>query len=332
MSQGLDDLLDHARRSTVLVVGDVMLDAYLWGRVDRISPEAPVPVVHVQQRSARLGGAANVALNLHALGATPIVLSVIGDDAAADTLVQCAREADLGTNGLVRSAARPTTVKTRVISGHQHVVRVDEESTAALDAQEEQALLARIRTTIAERKPNAVVIEDYDKGVLTGATIAGTIEAAKAAGIPVAVDPKLRNFMRYKGVSLFKPNVKELREGLKVEVHGADIASVRRAVERLEQELQNSATMVTLSEHGVYVHDERGEHHLAAHPRKIVDVSGAGDTVIAVATLALAHGLPLDRIAALSNLAGGLVCEEVGVVPIHLGRFRQEAAATAILP
>lgn len=326
MSKGLDALLEHARRSTVLVVGDVMLDAYLWGRVERISPEAPVPVVHVQERSARLGGAANVALNLHALGSTPVVVSVIGDDATADTLTACCKEAGLDTSGLIRSGARPTTVKTRVISGHQHVVRVDEESTRALDAQEETKLIERIAAVIAERKPAAVIIEDYDKGVMTANTIVGTVAAAREAGIPVAVDPKLRNFLRYQGVTLFKPNVKELREGLKVDVMGGDIGSVRHAVERLEQELRNTMTMVTLSEHGVYAHDQAGEHHLPALPRKIVDVSGAGDTVIAVAALALAHGLPLDRIAALSNLAGGLVCEEVGVVPIDVDRFRREAA------
>jgi len=331
MSKGLDALLAQARRSTVLVVGDVMLDAYLWGRVDRISPEAPVPVVHVQQRSARLGGAANVALNLHALGATPIVMSVIGDDATADTLTTCFASAGLDPTGLIRSKARPTTVKTRVISGNQHVVRVDEESTRALDAQEEARLVERIRAVIAQRGPAAVIIEDYDKGVMTANTIAGTIEAARQQGIPVAVDPKLRNFLRYRGVTLFKPNVKELREGLKVDVNGADIDSVRRAVERLEQELQNTMTMVTLSEHGVYAHDKNGEHHLPAHKRRIVDVSGAGDTVIAVAALALAQGLPVDRIAALSNLAGGLVCEEVGVVPLELDRFRREAEAATIL-
>lgn len=330
MSRTIDGFLEHARRSTVLVVGDVMLDAYLWGRVDRISPEAPVPVVHVQERSARLGGAANVALNLHALGSSPIVVSMVGDDGAADSLSTCFREASLATEGLMRSSARPTTVKTRVISGHQHVVRVDEESTNELDAEEEKKLLALITRTINERKPEVVILEDYDKGVLTPATIAGTIAAAQQAGIPVAVDPKLRNFLRYRGVSLFKPNVKELREGLKVEVNGADIASIRQAVARLEQALGNTATMVTLSEHGVYVHDQAGEHHLPALPRKIVDVSGAGDTVIAVAALALSYGLPIDRIAALANLAGGLVCEEVGVVPIDPDRFRREAAA--ILP
>lgn len=323
--------LEKAHEATVLVVGDVMLDAYLWGRVDRISPEAPVPVVHVTQRSARLGGAANVALNLRALGATPIVVSTIGDDSAGDDLKRCFQEANLDSVGLVRSPDRPTTVKTRVISGHQHVVRVDEESTADLSPVDEDALLHRIQETLDYRKPAAVILEDYNKGVLTARVIEEVLRMAAKAAVPVAVDPKLKNFLRYKGVHLFKPNVKELREGLKTDVSAGDIAGVRKAVLRLEQELGNAATMVTLSEHGVYAHGSTSEHHLPAHPRKIVDVSGAGDTVIAVAALALAQGLPLREIAALSNLAGGIVCEEVGVVPIDPERFKQEVLRTGIL-
>lgn len=332
MSGSIDTFLTKARETTVLVVGDVMLDAYLWGRVDRISPEAPVPVVHVGERSARLGGAANVALNLKALGAIPVVISVIGKDAAGDDLARCFLDQELDSVGLVRSSTRRTTVKTRVISGHQHVVRVDEEETDDLSSTDQNALLKCVVDTIAYRKPAAIVLEDYNKGVLTEHTIAAIIAAAKAANIPVAVDPKLKNFLAYRGVSLFKPNLKELREGLKVDVQAADLATVRAAVRTLEQKLGNTATMVTLSEHGVYAHEGGREHHLPAHRRKIADVSGAGDTVIAVATLALAQRLPLPAIAALANLAGGLVCEEVGVVPINQERFRSEVIRLNLLP
>ncbi len=331
MSSPVHTFLEKARNATLLVVGDVMLDAYLWGRVDRISPEAPVPVVQVTERSARLGGAANVALNLRSLGAVPLVVSTIGSDAAGETLAQCFLDSTLDSVGLVRSKARTTTVKTRVISGHQHVVRVDEEMTDDLAQADEEALLKRVSQLITDRRPAAVVLEDYNKGVLTPYTIDRIIAAAHAAGIPVAVDPKTKNFLAYRGVDLFKPNLKELREGLKVDVHAADLPSVRNAVQRLENALGNKATMVTLSEHGVYAHDAQGEHVIAAHPRKIVDVSGAGDTVIAVATLALAQGLSLAHVAALSNLAGGLVCEEVGVVPIHPERFRNEAERLQLL-
>jgi len=331
MNPAVDNFLQRATGATVLVVGDVMLDAYLWGRVDRISPEAPVPVVQVTERSARLGGAANVALNLRAMGAIPIVVSTIGADIPGDSLVSCFLDSGLDSVGLVRSNTRRTTVKTRVISGHQHVVRVDEEVTDDLSTADEDAFLARVNEVIAYRKPVAIVLEDYNKGVLTSRTIKAVIDAAQKASIPVAVDPKTKNFLAYRGVQLFKPNLKELREGLKVDVQASDIASVRNAVLRLEDELGNHATMVTLSEHGVFVHSGSEERLLPAHHRKIADVSGAGDTVIAIATLALAQGLSMVHVAALSNLAGGLVCEEIGVVPIDLERFRSEAVRLNLL-
>lgn len=308
----------------LLVVGDVMVDAYLWGRVDRISPEAPVPVVQVTRRSARLGGAANVALNAQALGATATIATVVGDDPDADRIEALLREQRSPMDGIVRSSQRRTTVKTRVISGHQHVVRVDEEQEDELSQADERALLDRIAMLMAARRPDAIVLEDYNKGVLTATVIEGVIRLAKQSGVPVAVDPKKRNFLTYHGVDLFKPNLKELREGLKIEIDPADDASINKAVRALEEKLANRLSLVTLSELGAYVHDHGVGTRIAAHKRKIVDVSGAGDTVIAVAALSLAQGLDARNIAALSNLAGGLVCEEVGVVPIDRDRFRAE--------
>lgn len=321
---GIEAFLQAAQRTTALVVGDVMMDAYLWGRVDRISPEAPVPVVQVTDRSARLGGAANVALNMKALGAVPIVVSVLGADEQAGAMEHLFREQGLRTEGLLRSPARRTTVKTRVISGHQHIVRVDEEQEDDLAIADEQRLIDHVALLLRTEKPGVVVLEDYNKGVLTEGAIHGIIAAAKEAGVPVAVDPKKRNFLAYRGVALFKPNLKELREGLKTEVDPADDASVARAVRLLEEKLGNTASMITLSEHGMYIHSAGQAHRVAAHPRKIVDVSGAGDTVIAVASLALAQGSGPKHIAQLANVAGGLVCEEVGVVPIDPARFRTE--------
>lgn len=308
----------------LLVVGDVMVDAYLWGRVDRISPEAPVPVVQVTRRSARLGGAANVALNAQALGATATIATVVGDDPDADRIEALLREQRSPMDGIVRSSQRRTTVKTRVISGHQHVVRVDEEQEDELSQADERALLDRIAMLVAARRPDAIVLEDYNKGVLTATVIEGVIRLAKQAAVPVAVDPKKHNFLAYRGVDLFKPNLKELREGLKIEIDPADDASINKAVRALEEKLANRLSLVTLSELGAYVHDHGVGTRIAAHKRKIVDVSGAGDTVIAVAALSLAQGLDARNIAALSNLAGGLVCEEVGVVPIDRDRFRAE--------
>lgn len=319
-----DTFLEHARCTTALVIGDVMMDAYLWGRVERISPEAPVPVVQVTSRSARLGGAANVALNLKALGATPIVVSTIGDDEQGTALERLFADQGLRTDGLLRSPARRTTVKTRVISNHQHVVRVDEEQENDLSAADEKAQLERIEQLIAAEKPAVVVLEDYDKGVLTASGIAAIIAAAHRAGAKVAVDPKKRNFLAYHGVDLFKPNLKELREGLKVDTDPADDASLHQAATALRSALGNTLSLITLSERGTYMHEARAAHRVPAHRRKIADVSGAGDTVIAVAALALAQGLPPLHIAQLANLAGGLVCEEVGVVPIDPERLRNE--------
>ncbi len=324
MSGACDTFLERVGRTTVLVIGDVMMDAYLWGRVDRISPEAPVPVVQVTSRSARLGGAANVALNLKALGAAPIVVSTIGADEQGAALERLFAEQGLRTDGLLRSATRLTTVKTRVISNHQHVVRVDEEQEDDLSAAEESTQLARIEQLIAAERPAVMVLEDYDKGVLTATGIAAIIAAAHKAGAKVAVDPKKRNFLAYHGVDLFKPNLKELREGLKVDTDPADDASLHEAATVLRNKLGNTLSLITLSERGTYMHEADGAHRVPAHRRKIADVSGAGDTVIAVAALALAQGMPPLHIAQLANLAGGLVCEEVGVAPIDPERFRAE--------
>ena len=325
----MQDLFDGFARTRLLVVGDVMVDAYLWGRVERISPEAPVPVVRVTDRSARLGGAANVALNAKALHARPIVVSVTGEDENASRLNALFTADGLATHGLIRSATRTTTVKTRVISGHQHIVRVDEEMDQDLNEAEENALLQRIGTLLRDEKPGVMVLEDYNKGVLTERVINGAIAEAKKAGVPVAVDPKKKNFFAYKGVDLFKPNLKELREGLKIDLPAADRSAVRVAIAALEQRLGNAASLLTLSEHGVVAHRGNEEHFLPAHTREIADVSGAGDTVIAVAALCLAQGAPLRTLAELSNLAGGLVCEHIGVVPIDRDRLLAEAGSIA---
>lgn len=320
----IDRFITQASGTTMLVIGDVMVDAYLWGRVDRISPEAPVPVVQVTRRSARLGGAANVALNARALGAKAIVATVVGDDENAGLLERLLSEQELTPKGIVRSSARRTTVKTRVISGHQHVVRVDEEQEDDLAPADEDLLLERVSVILRSEKPAVIVLEDYNKGVLTERVIEGILRLARQVNVPVAVDPKKRNFLAYRGATLFKPNLKELREGLKTEIDPTDMTSVRAAVQQLEERLGNRLSMLTMSEHGAYIHGEGEEHRTLAHKRKIVDVSGAGDTVITVAALALAQGLPPRSIVELSNLAGGLVCEEVGVVPLDLDRFRVE--------
>jgi rfaE bifunctional protein kinase chain/domain len=324
-AESLENLFASFYDVKVLVIGDVMVDAYLWGRVDRISPEAPVPIITVTEREDRLGGAANVALNVAAMGAKPIVCAIAGKDSKGEILANLLEKRGLSTAGLVFSESRPTTVKSRVISGHQHIVRVDEESTRMLDEKEEADFLSNLKRLIAEEKPQVVIFEDYNKGLLTEKVIREAIDMAKESGIPTAVDPKKINFFEYRGVTLFKPNLKELREGLKVEFDKKDGAALRAAVSSLEKELENNISLITLSEEGIYVKKGNTDFRIPAHIRNISDVSGAGDTVISVAALCLAKNTQPEFMAALANLAGGLVCEKVGVVPVEPTQLLKEA-------
>jgi D-glycero-beta-D-manno-heptose-7-phosphate kinase len=307
----------------VLIIGDVMLDSYIWGAVERISPEAPVPIVTVKKKDFRLGGAANVALNIASLGAKPILCALIGNDDDGKKLIQRLDEGKISKEGIVVSSHRPTTVKTRIIASHQHVVRVDEESDKVVNAQEEQELMQRIERLLPSCQ--VVIFEDYDKGVLNASIIEKTVMLANKNKIPTVVDPKKRNFLFYNGVTLFKPNVKELREGLKVDVDASNQSSVEGAVNQLKVKLNAGGVMLTLSEYGVYIDFRNEKIKLPAHAREIADVSGAGDTVVSIAALAVALNLSPKEIAFLSNLGGGLVCQHVGVVPIDKDELLQEA-------
>lgn len=309
-----------------------MVDSYVWGKVDRISPEAPVPVVRVTAKEDRLGGAANVALNLCALGARPVVCAIAGGDAKGSVLHQLLEQSGISAAGLLRSPERPTTVKTRVISSHQHIVRVDEESLAALSPAEEREFIALALKTLESNRPDVVIFEDYNKGLLTPNVIKAIVDAANRLGIPTAVDPKKDNFFAFKGVSLFKPNLKELSEGLRVEIGRKDHQALEKAVLALEEKLGHGISLITLSEEGVYVKQQGHSERIPAHVRNIADVSGAGDTVISVAALCLAAKTDPRFMAALANLAGGLVCEKVGVVPIDRAQLLAEARRTRLEP
>jgi D-glycero-beta-D-manno-heptose-7-phosphate kinase len=319
----IDQTFDAFNSLRVLVVGDVMLDSYVWGRVERISPEAPVPVVNVSRREYRLGGAGNVLLNVQALGAEAIICSVVGTDAAGDTL--CGRLDALGLNceGLIRSDSRITTIKERIIAGTQQVVRVDTETDKYISDAERERLVSKVKELIPTCQ--VLIFEDYDKGVLSAEAIAAITDYANAQGVPTVVDPKKRNFLAYRNTTLFKPNLKELREGLNRDFDPANEAELREAVQQLKGTLQLQGALITLSERGVLIDYQEQVHHLPAHIRTIADVSGAGDTVISIAACCVALGLPPRTVASLSNLGGGLVCESVGVVPIDKERLRQEA-------
>jgi len=311
-----NQLFESFKQKRILIIGDVMVDAYLYGRVSRISPEAPVPIVNFQKSEERLGGAANVALNVASLGATPILMSVIGKDDAAKTIFKLLDKNDLSKEGLIDSEGRTTTIKTRVMGNHQHLLRVDREDITSINTQEESALLERI-SKACEKGIDAIIFEDYNKGVLTPTLIREAIKIAQKFNIPTTVDPKKDNFLEYKGVALFKPNFKELKEGLGVEFSFEKGKKFEDAVEQLDKEIQAEMIFVTLSEHGVFIRSKAEKHYINAHYRNITDVSGAGDTVISVATLCLAAGLEMEWIARIANLAGGLVCEKVGVVSIN---------------
>jgi rfaE bifunctional protein kinase chain/domain len=307
----------------VLVIGDVMLDSYVWGKVDRISPEAPVPVVTVQKREYRLGGAGNVLLNVQSLGAEAIVCSIIGSDASGDLLETSLKEKGLNCEGLIRSDDRITTIKERIIAGSQQVVRIDTETDQPISKAETRLLVEKAKELIPSCQ--VIIFEDYDKGVLTAESISEITAFANSLGVPTVVDPKKRNFLSYRHTTLFKPNLKELREGLKVEFNIDNPEELRATVCQLKETLDIKGALITLSERGVFIDFQDETHKLPAHIRQIADVSGAGDTVISIAACCVALRLPPKTVAAVSNLGGGLVCEMVGVVPIDKELLKTEA-------
>ena len=320
----VEALFEEFTQKRILVLGDVMIDSYLRGSVTRVSPEAPVPIINLKKTEDRLGGAANVALNLLALGAEPVLCAVIGDDKGGETFTSLLQTRNLSTAGIVKSNSRITTVKTRVIGNHQQLLRIDEEQTNDLTTAQEDELIGKVQEIIAS-KIDAIIIEDYNKGLLTQRVIENVIKMANDNGVIVTVDPKKDNFFAYKNVTLFKPNLKELKEGLNTQFDFSnDRDSFEAAIEKLEGKLQNKISFVTLSEHGVFIHDGKNKHYIDAHHRNIADVSGAGDTVISVATLCLSAGLNIDEIAEIAHLSGGIVCEVSGVVPIDKERLKAE--------
>jgi rfaE bifunctional protein kinase chain/domain len=318
----MNTILDQFNGLRALVVGDVMVDAYYFGRVDRISPEAPVPVVAVQTKENRLGGAANVAMNLVALGAKPVVCSVIGNDQEGQDLLSLFEKSGVGTDGIIKSGDRKTTVKLRIISQSTQMLRIDTEDTQSINEAESKALVQKITGLLADA--DVLIFEDYDKGVLTSRNITEIMAAAQQKNIPVVVDPKKRNFSSYEGADLFKPNLKELREGLNILFDINDKPAFEKAIQQMMADMKLKHAMVTMSEKGVMITDGKQFEYIPAHIRTIADVSGAGDTVISVAALCFALNLGMQQTAALSNLAGGLVCEEVGVVPIDKQKFNAE--------
>ncbi len=316
-------VFDAFQHQKVLIIGDVMVDAYLWGRVERISPEAPVPVVSVDKRANRLGGAANVALNVKAMGAEPIPCAVIGKDRRGEDVLSLLEKREISQEAMVQSKYRKTTTKFRIIGNNTQMLRVDEETTQPLNHHEEEEFLKNCQQAIDNIRPDVIIFEDYDKGLITPAVIKLVVSQAKTLGIPVVADPKKKNFLEYRELALFKPNLKELREGLKLDGLQS-FREIEKALLRLQDMQGHEKVMVTLSDKGLMISDGREVIRLPAHYRSIADVSGAGDTVVSIAALCLAQNMDLKDIAAISNLAGGLVCEQVGVVPVDKNTLLNE--------
>ncbi len=319
-----DKLFQDFSNCKVGVVGDVMLDTYWWGHVDRISPEAPVPVVLLDKCEQRIGGAGNVALNLVSLGAATSIFSVIGEDEAGKTLDGLMTAQGIDTSYIICSNSRRTTDKTRILSRNQQMMRLDAETTADLNTVAEDALIGRVTDYIEQEKPAVIIFEDYNKGVLTTRVIEALLAICHKNSVITAVDPKRNNFFSYKAVTIFKPNLKEVKEGLNLLATNTDIDSLQQIHHLLEEKLGHEISFITLSEKGVFYQRKNQADVIASHIRRIADVSGAGDTVIAVASLLYAVTKNVQLMAAVANIAGGLVCEEVGTAAISKEKLLQE--------
>ena len=321
-----ETLFEQFQQVKVGIIGDVMLDTYMWGHVERISPEAPVPIVLLDKRELRLGGAGNVALNIQSLGAPVFVISVIGEDDDAGRLTQLFEQEQINSQYIIKSVQRITTNKTRIISRNQQMMRLDAEVTTDLQPAEETTLLELFKTFIATEKPNVVILQDYNKGVLTERVIREVIAICKEAGVLTAVDPKRKNFFEFKGVDIFKPNLKEVRDALNMLFTAVDAKTLENIHKHLHAHLQHQISFITLSEQGVFYQQNQEAALIPSHLRNVADVSGAGDTVIAVAALVYATTHDITLMAEMANIAGGLVCEEVGTAAIDKMKLLHECS------
>lgn len=302
----------------ILIIGDIMIDSYINGNVNRISPEAPVPVVNLVNNEYRLGGAANVAMNIKSLGANPIICSAIGDDNNGRLLVNLLSENNIKTNNIILSDERITTNKTRIIGNNQQLLRIDDEITEDISETLENIIYDKVEYLIKNNSIDAVIFEDYNKGLLTKELIVKVIDLCNENNIITTVDPKKNNFLSYRNVTLFKPNLKELNDGLNLKIDLANQESFETAVSKLEVVLMNRISLITLSEKGLFIKEDNKKYYVNTTAKKIFDVSGAGDTVIAIATLGLISNLPIDFIGYISNLGASIVCQQMGTASIDI--------------
>jgi D-glycero-beta-D-manno-heptose-7-phosphate kinase len=320
----LETLFAEISKLKVAVVGDIMLDTYWWGNVERISPEAPVPVVTLDKKEHRMGGAANVALNTVSLGAETALFSVTGDDEDAELLLHILQQAQIDTKYIVKSRERITTNKTRVIGRNQQMMRLDSEITTEINEEDERLLLDRFTNYVKRYKPDVVIFEDYNKGVLKASLISSFVKVCKENDIVTAVDPKRKNFFAFDHVDIFKPNLKEVKEALNLLIDDVDEKTLQQIHKQLNEKLNHKISLITLSEKGMFVQKGSSSTIIPSHVRNVADVSGAGDTVIAVASVIYAATKNIQLAADIANIAGGIVCEEVGTVAIDKARLLNE--------
>ncbi|MCK6603776.1 MAG: D-glycero-beta-D-manno-heptose-7-phosphate kinase [Ignavibacteriaceae bacterium] len=314
----LKELKKGFKDKRIAIIGDMMLDCYIMGETKRISPEAPVPVVEVYDEFYRFGGAANCANNILHLTGDPFPIGVIGNDGEGIRFIDILQELKISNRGIIHEPNRPTTIKTRVIAANQHVVRIDKETKADISAENVRKILSILEEH--KKSIDAIILQDYNKGVMTAPLIESVIEFARKNNILITVDPKFNNFFSYKGVTVFKPNRKEAEDVLGIKIKTDD--DVKFAGEKLLHELKSDYVLLTLGEGGIAVFEKGKEHkRMPTKARKVADVSGAGDTVISTLTIALAAGANIYEACYLANYAAGIVCEEVGIIPIEIDKL-----------
>ncbi len=320
---------DGMKGKRVAVIGDVMLDRYIWGWVNRLSPEAPVPVIDLDREQSRLGGASNVAQNILSLGGEPLLVGVIGDDSTGRELTGLLGENGLSTEGIFTDASRPTTVKTRLIAHSQHVARVDRETRTPVGPALTKSISSFLEAHI--REIHGIIFEDYNKGVIGPGLIKTVTGLADSHGIPVTVDPKFDNFFDFSGVTVFKPNKGETEKALGLKLNDRD--GFRAAGKSLMEKLRPKNILMTLGDQGMMLFEEDGGvFHVPTKARKVADVSGAGDTVIATMTMALVGGATMTEAASVANCSGGVVCGYVGSIPIDRDELVRAVLAEVTQP
>lgn len=324
-SNQIKSLFKKINKLKIFVVGDAMLDNYWIGNIERISPEAPVPILDLKQKDSRPGGSANVALNCKSLGAEVYLLSTIGKDSNGKLLIDLIKSSGIHSDYIIQSSNRITTTKTRIIAKEQQTLRIDDELTDDLNTKDEHHFIDVCLRAIQIEKPDILIFEDYNKGLLTPNSIEKIITHCHHVGVMTAVDPKYKNFFAYVGTDLFKPNLKEIKEALNLNRLTINLKEFKQIHQLLVAKVRNSISLITLSEDGVFIQKDQNGYIFPAHKRAIIDVSGAGDTVISVASIIYYLSKDIILSAKIANLAGGIVCEEVGVIPINTSKLLKES-------